>query len=109
MNKDSSVEEEKIIDNRAKKGIAEDRFNNSKITKKIILLAHTKQGKKYRIENIYGGHCLNLRLNSMGIVPGDIVKVIYQGYGGPMTLAVKGVRIALGRGIAHKIEVSELD
>jgi ferrous iron transport protein A len=75
----------------------------------IILLAHTKQGKKYKIENINGGHCLNSRLNSMGIVPGDIVKVIHQGYGGPMTLAVKGVRIALGRGIAHKIEVSEQD
>ncbi len=79
---------------------------NSKI---IIPLAHTKQGKKYKIENINGGHNLNLRLNSMGIVPGDIVKVVYQGYGGPMTLSVKGVRIALGRGIAHKIEVSEQD
>jgi ferrous iron transport protein A len=78
-----------------------------KNSKTIIPLAHTKQGKKYRIENINGGHCLNLRLNSMGIVPGDIIKVIYQGYGGPMTLAVKGTRIALGRGIAHKIEVSE--
>jgi len=75
--------------------------------KNKILLAHSRQGKKYVIENIYGGMCLNSRLNSMGIVPGDIVKVIYQAYGGPMTIAVKGVRIALGRGIAHKIEVSE--
>ncbi|MBM3699486.1 MAG: ferrous iron transport protein A [Actinobacteria bacterium] len=81
-----------------------DKHENLKI---IIPLAHTKQGKKYRIENINGGHCMNLRLNSLGIVPGDIVKVIYQGYGGPMTLAVKGAKIALGRGIAHKIEVSE--
>ena len=73
-----------------------------------ILLAHTVQGRKYKIENIHGGYNLNSRLNSMGIIPGDIVKVIYQAKWGPMTLAVKGVRIALGRGIAHKIEVSEL-
>ena len=75
---------------------------------KIILLAHAYQGAKYRIIKINGGLNLLSRLNAMGLVPGEIVKVIYQAYGGPMTLAVKGVRIALGRGIAHKIEVSEI-
>ncbi len=79
-----------------------------KTDKKIILLAHASQGKKYRVVNIAGGHCLISRLNAMGIVIGDVIKVIYQTWGGPMTIAVKGVRIALGRGIAHKIEVTEV-
>ena len=76
--------------------------------KKHILLAHVKPGMEYRIETIYGGYCLNSRLNAMGILPGEIIKVIHRTGVGPMTLAVKGVRIALGRGIAHKIEVSEV-
>ncbi len=75
--------------------------------KKVMLLAHVKQGHQYRIEAIYGGYCLNSRLHAMGILPGEIVKVIHRTGAGPMTLAVKGVRIALGRGITHKIEVSE--
>ena len=75
--------------------------------KKLMLLAHVKPGLKYRIEAIYGGYCLNSRLHAMGILPGEVVKVIHRTGLGPMTLAVKGVRIALGRGIAHKIEVSE--
>lgn len=75
---------------------------------KNMLLAHTIHGKKYKIIGINGGHCLNARLNSMGIIPGETVKVVYKVRGGPMTLAVKGVRIALGLGIAHKIEVEEL-
>ncbi len=75
---------------------------------KFMLLAHVKPGLEYRIEAIYGGYCLNSRLNAMGILPGEIVKIIHRTGVGPMTLAVKGVRIALGRGIAHKIEVSEV-
>jgi Fe2+ transport system protein FeoA len=76
--------------------------------KRPMLLAHVKPGMKYRIEAIYGGYCLNSRLHAMGILPGETVKVIHRTGVGPMTLAVKGVRIALGRGIAHKIEVSEV-
>lgn len=72
------------------------------------LLANALPGKKYRIEKIYGGYGLNSRLHAMGIIPNEIVTVIYQTWGGPMTLAVKGVRIALGRGMAQKIEVSEV-
>ncbi|MBM3707685.1 MAG: ferrous iron transport protein A [Actinobacteria bacterium] len=73
-----------------------------------ILLACALPGRKYRIVTIYGGYGLNSRLHAMGIIPNGTVTVIYQTWGGPMTLAVKGVRIALGRGMAQKIEVSEV-
>ena len=86
-------------------------INNNEIPhadKRSMLLAHVKPGFKYRIVAIYGGYCLNARLHAMGIIPGEIVKVVHRTGVGPMTLAVKGVRIAIGRGIAHKIEVSEV-
>ena len=76
--------------------------------KNIILLKSAIPGKKYIIDRIIGGHGINGRLNAMGIVPNEVITVIFQTWGGPLTIAVKGVRIALGRGITHKIEVSEL-
>jgi Fe2+ transport system protein FeoA len=76
--------------------------------KNIILLKSAVPGKNYLIEKITGGHGINGRLNAMGIVPKEVITVIFQTWGGPLTIAVKGVRIALGRGITHKIEVSEL-
>lgn len=76
--------------------------------KNIILLKSAVPGKNYLIEKIIGGHGINGRLNAMGIVPKEVITVIFQTWGGPITIAVKGVRIALGRGITHKIEVSEL-
>jgi Fe2+ transport system protein FeoA len=76
--------------------------------KNVILLKSAIPGKKYIIDRIIGGHGINGRLNAMGIVPKEIITVIFQTWGGPLTIAVKGVRIALGRGITHKIEVSEI-
>jgi Fe2+ transport system protein FeoA len=76
--------------------------------KNVILLKSAVPGKKYIIDRIIGGHGINGRLNAMGIVPKEVITVIFQTWGGPLTIAVKGVRIALGRGITHKIEVCEL-
>jgi len=78
-------------------------------TRNVILLKSAVPGKKYIIERIIGGHVINGRLNAMGILPKEVITVIFQTWGGPLTIAVKGVRIALGRGITHKIEVSEIN
>jgi ferrous iron transport protein A len=74
----------------------------------VILLNSAIPGKKYIIDKIIGGHGIIGRLNAMGIVPKEVITVIFQTWGGPLTIAVKGVRIALGRGITHKIVVSEI-
>ncbi len=73
----------------------------------VILLNAAIPGKKYIVQRIVGGHGISGRLNAMGILPKEVITVIFQTWGGPLTIAVKGVRIALGRGITHKIEVSE--
>ena len=74
-----------------------------------LTLAGAVQGRKYKIDKISGGHGLNSRLLSVGFLPGEVISVINQSGWGPLTVLVKGSKIALGRGIAHKILVQELD
>ena len=74
-----------------------------------LTLAGAVQGRKYKIDKISGGYCLNSRLLSLGFLPGEVILVINQSGWGPLTVLVKGSKIALGRGIAHKIPVQELD
>ena len=74
-----------------------------------LTLAGAVQGRKYKIDKISGGHGLNSRLLSVGFLPGEVISVINQSGWGPLTVSVKGSKIALGRGIAHKIFVQELD
>lgn len=74
-----------------------------------LTLAGAVQGRKYKIDRISGGHGLNSRLLSVGFLPGEVISIINQSGWGPLTVFVKGSKIALGRGIAHKILVQELD
>jgi len=75
----------------------------------FLTLTSAVQGRKYKIDKISGGHGLNSRLLSVGFLPGEVISVINQSRWGPLTVSVKGSKIALGRGIAHKILVQELD
>ena len=86
-------------------------MGNSKhtILSPSFTLAGAAQGRKYKIDKISGGHGLNSRLLSVGFLPGEVISVINQSVWGPLTVLVKGSKIALGRGIAHKILVQELD
>ena len=52
--------------------------------------------------------CMNrllARLSSMGILPGEMVKVVHRCKGGPLLLEVKGARVALGRKVALTVIV----
>jgi len=51
------------------------------------------------------GHRLEHRLNYMGLVPGEHVKVIQNSPAGPVIIAVKGSRLVLSRGIAFHLMV----
>jgi len=75
---------------------------------RTLLLSQAELNKDYRVVKIAGGSLLHSRLHSMGIVPDEVLKVVLKTGGGPIAIAIKGVRIALGRGISHKIEVKEL-
>jgi ferrous iron transport protein A len=72
-------------------------------------LLDVAMGKWVRIIKIQGGAGLDLKLQSIGLMPGVIARIKRQApFGGPVLLEVNGREIALGRGIAEKVEVEEI-
>lgn len=80
-----------------------------------IPLAMLPIGAKGKIIGIRGGRGLVRRLSDMGFIQNVEVKVVHShasnnpGRGGPLVVEVKDSRIALGRGVAMKIMVKEVD
>ncbi|MGC9329190.1 MAG: FeoA family protein [Candidatus Hinthialibacter sp.] len=60
-----------------------------------------------RLAYVNGGRELRSRLADMGLLPGMEVRVI-RNTGGPFIIAVKDSRLAIGRGMAQKIFVSQI-
>ncbi len=52
-----------------------------------------------------GGRRLAHRLAEMGLTPGVCLRIV-QDAGGPLLISVRDSRIALGRGIASKLQVA---
>ena len=74
-----------------------------------MVLLNVKVGKSVRVVRLHGGVGLENQLRQMGLLPGDTAKVVRQApLGGPMLVEIGGRSIALGRGIAAKIEVEEI-
>jgi Fe2+ transport system protein FeoA len=61
-------------------------------------------GEELILVAINGGDALRHRLTELGLVPGVNFRVL-QSEGGPLLLAVRDARLAIGRGMAHKILV----
>jgi ferrous iron transport protein A len=61
-------------------------------------------GEPVKLVRIVAGHRLRRRLTELGLIPGVEFKIM-QDEGGPLLLAVKDTRLALGRGMAHRIIV----
>jgi Fe2+ transport system protein FeoA len=61
-------------------------------------------GQPVILVEMTSGHQLGRRLVELGLTPGAELEVI-QDQGGPLVLAVRGSRLALGRGMASKIFV----
>jgi len=70
-------------------------------------LSMTAIGERVRLESILGGEKINQRLTALGLTPG-VELCIVQDAGGPLLISVRDSRIALGRGMAQKIMVSQV-
>ncbi|MEA1993349.1 MAG: FeoA family protein [Euryarchaeota archaeon] len=68
-------------------------------------LSNVKEGSTVRIISIHGGRGIRGRLTKMGVHPGDLGTVERNSFG-PVLLKVRGNSVALGRGVAAKVEVS---
>jgi ferrous iron transport protein A len=69
-------------------------------------LIMASRGSKVRLVSINGGKQMTSRLAAMGLLPGVEVEIISNTPGDPFILDVRGSRLALGRGMAHKIYVN---
>lgn len=80
------------------------KISNAAVT--LQPLSAVAAGTAGQIRQIEGGHDFAARVIAMGFTPGAEVMVI-QNYGhGPLLVGIQGVRIALGRGEAAKIQVN---
>lgn len=70
-------------------------------------LSMAKRGQRVRVVRINAGRGLQARLFGMGIIPGTELTVVAGGNRGPVVVAVGASKIVLGRGMAHRIEVTE--
>ncbi len=68
-------------------------------------LAMVESGRRVRLLAVKAGRGLQARLAAMGLVPGVEIEVIQNLAHGPFVIAVKGSRVMLGHGMAHKIVV----
>lgn len=58
-----------------------------------------------RVVRLHGGRGLSENLAQLGILPGVQLQVIASGRTGPVIVVCRGGRIAIGRGMAERIEV----
>jgi ferrous iron transport protein A len=72
----------------------------------IATLDQLKNGQYASVHQINGGHRFRQRLSHLGVHPGDTVWLIRSGFfGGPVLIRIHGVELAIGQGMARKIEV----
>jgi Fur family ferric uptake transcriptional regulator len=71
-------------------------------------LTLASSGEKVRVERLAGGEQVQRHLEDMGIGVGSELEVITSG-AGPMVVACGGTRLALGQGVAGKVQVSLLE
>jgi ferrous iron transport protein A len=73
-------------------------------------LLEMKSGIKAKIHQFIGGPKVQEKLEQYGIFPGDTVEVVrIAPFSGPVLLSINGREIALGRTIAAKILIEEIE
>ena len=68
-----------------------------------MTMSEAVPGVDYRVISVMGGCRLNSRLCAIGLVPNEKFKVVNNCFKGPLTVSVKGSRVAIGRHVADKI------
>ena len=71
-------------------------------------LDRADMGETFRVVEIQGGWGIRQRLNRLGIHVGDRIVVRRSGImGGPILVQVHGTEVAVGRGMARKVLVTQ--
>lgn len=72
----------------------------------VMPLSFVLSGEEVVIDRLIGGRAAQQRLADMGLTPGTSVEVIKASGPGPIIVAFRGSRLALGHGLSHKVLVS---
>ena len=72
-------------------------------------LSLIKSGSNVRLMSIAGGSSIRSRLVSMGLLQGTTLEVVKNSGRGPVIVSIRGSRLVLGRGMAHKIIVDSIE
>lgn len=75
------------------------------VTNPPIPLSMVGSSRGVRLVAVRAGRGLARRLADMGFVPGVEIRVVSNNLAGPLVVLVKGSRLVIGRGMAHKILV----
>ncbi|NQT84651.1 ferrous iron transport protein A [bacterium] len=70
-----------------------------------VPLSMVQSGRDVRLVTVRAGRGFAQRAADMGFVPGVELRVVSNGGAGPLVVSLKGSRLVLGRGMAHKILV----
>ena len=71
-------------------------------------LTMVSPGESVTLAQIRGGRRMRGRLADLGLAPGVDIRVVQSGGEGPIILALKDdARLAIGRGMAHHIQVCQ--
>ncbi len=70
-----------------------------------VPLSMMKPGQRLRVMGIAAGRCANRRLSDLGLIPDTEIEIVQKQGNGPLILAVRDTRIAIGHGVAHKVLV----
>lgn len=74
-----------------------------------ITLDKLNDNREAVVVDINGGRTLFSKLSSMGIHPGEKLKKISSFNNGPVIVEVKSTKVAIGRGMASRIIVKEVE
>jgi ferrous iron transport protein A len=75
-------------------------------TRDSFPLAMAQEGETLRVVGLTGGRNLARRLTELGLPVGAELELVTTAGGGQLVVAVGGLRLGLGRGMAHKIMVA---
>ena len=72
----------------------------------VLPLSFVLPGEQVVIDRLVGGSQVQQRLADMGLTPGTTIEVIKASGPGPIIVAFRGSRLALGRGLSQKVLVA---
>ena len=73
----------------------------------MLRLTQARTNVNLIFTHLEGGRGAMQRLTDMGLLPGERLMVLHNTGFGPVTVLIKGAKVALGHGLASKVIVEE--